>query len=339
MAKKRGRWGRRVAGVCLGVGVGVAVGGAGCRSSEAQGSGTQDLEGSALSPPAATAPAPVDYPGLHNVVAFAEGLLSGSAPEAPEGFRSLARLGVKTIVSVDGAVPDAEAARREGLRTIHLPIGYDGVGRRRGRELARAVSLRLGEGRVYLHCHHGKHRSAAAAGVVARVLDLASAEAVADRIRVAGTSPHYRGLLRSVAEARPVPAAALGALPRTFPQAVVPTGLVRGMTAIDEAFERLGAVRDAGWRVPPDHPDLVPAAEAGRLADLLRNLREDEEARSQPAPFGDLLAASARAAAELETALVAGRSESVLEGARAKLKASCRRCHERFRDEADLDAE
>ena len=70
---------------------------------------------------------------------------------------------MQTVISVDGAKPDLEAARKHGLRYVHLPHGYDGVPAPRGDELA--IALRTLEGPIYVHCHHGKHRSPAAAGV------------------------------------------------------------------------------------------------------------------------------------------------------------------------------
>ena len=40
-----------------------------------------------------------------------------------DGLRRLAEAGVRTIVSVDGAVPDLDAARRWGMRYVHLEHG------------------------------------------------------------------------------------------------------------------------------------------------------------------------------------------------------------------------
>src|SRR5215475_14398645 len=74
----------------------------------------------------------VEAPGLHNVYRLTEKLLSGSSPEGDEGFASLQRLGVKTIISVDGMRPDLERAHRFGMRYVHLPIGYDGVPKEQG---------------------------------------------------------------------------------------------------------------------------------------------------------------------------------------------------------------
>lgn len=34
---------------------------------------------------------------------------------------------MKTIVSVDGAIPNVEAAKAHGIEYVHIPFGYDGV--------------------------------------------------------------------------------------------------------------------------------------------------------------------------------------------------------------------
>src|SRR5262245_41464410 len=59
---------------------------------------------------------PRAFPGLHNVCRVSGKLISGGVPEDDEGFASLHKLGVKTIISVDGARPDVERARRLGFR-------------------------------------------------------------------------------------------------------------------------------------------------------------------------------------------------------------------------------
>src|SRR5437764_11542837 len=69
----------------------------------------------------------VDAAGLDNVFRISDRLCSGSSPEGDAGFASLKKLGVRTVLSVDGAAPDLERARRHGLRYVHLPIGYDSV--------------------------------------------------------------------------------------------------------------------------------------------------------------------------------------------------------------------
>ena len=92
-----------------------------------------------------------------------ERLYSGSEPHGEEGIASLKELGVKTIVSVDGAKPAVETARKYGMRYVHIPIGYDGVPEEAGQSLARL--MREAETPIYVHCHHGKHRGPAAVAV------------------------------------------------------------------------------------------------------------------------------------------------------------------------------
>ena len=124
-------------------------------------------EPAVLAPPL-DAPAPGEFPGLHQVVTFHPGVISGGVPGG-EGFATLAAMGVKTIISVDGGAPDVAAAKAAGIRYIHLPMGYDGCEESRVLELTRATRDSMERGGVYIHCHHGKHRSPAAAAVQRRV--------------------------------------------------------------------------------------------------------------------------------------------------------------------------
>jgi hypothetical protein len=87
-----------------------------------------------------------------------------------------------------------------------------------------------------------------------------------ERMRVSGTSEHYTGLYACTAESTIIPAAVLAAVPTDFPSVSRPTGMVKGMVDVGHAYEHLQWIEDANWQVPPQHPDLVPAAEAGTLA-------------------------------------------------------------------------
>src|SRR4051812_38582828 len=80
-----------------------------------------------IDPPSRAATQPANYQGLHNVVTYADGLYCGSVPEGKAGFATLAAIGIKTIISVDGATPEVELASKFGLRYVHLPVGYDGI--------------------------------------------------------------------------------------------------------------------------------------------------------------------------------------------------------------------
>src|SRR5688572_19279104 len=54
-------------------------------------------------------------------------LYSGGQPDGDAGFASLEKLGVKTVISVDGARPEIDVAKSHGMRYVHLPIGYNDV--------------------------------------------------------------------------------------------------------------------------------------------------------------------------------------------------------------------
>src|SRR4051794_20430730 len=72
--------------------------------------------------PAMTAAGPPGAARVGNALRVTDNLYSGSSPEGDEGFRSLCEWGVRTVISVDGAAPDVERARRFGLRYVHLPV-------------------------------------------------------------------------------------------------------------------------------------------------------------------------------------------------------------------------
>lgn len=294
--------------------------------------------GDANAQPGAVAPSmsddqPLDYAGLHNVVAYGKGLYSGSVPDGTEGFQTLKAMGVRTIISVDGAKPDLTAARAQGMRYVHLPIGYNGMSDDRTLEIARAV--RDLPGPIYLHCHHGKHRSAGAAGAAAVTLGMLSAEQAEQRMHVSGTAANYTGLFACVENARVASDRELQRASDAFPEVWKTSGLVQSMVEMDEVFENLKAIEQAGWRTPPDHPDLVPVAEAGRLADLLRTLHDHDDVRSpsHTEEFRTWLASDAQLAQALEDALLRNTiNREALSEQFAAIGQSCKSCHEKYRD-------
>ncbi|HJQ79740.1 MAG TPA: hypothetical protein VJ828_07280, partial [Lacipirellulaceae bacterium] len=216
--------------------------------------------------------------GLHNLINVTSRLYSGSEPHGEEGIASLQMLGVKTIVSVDGAKPKVELARKYGLRYVHVPIGYDGIHEEAGQMLARLV--REAEGPIYLHCHHGKHRGPAAAAVACIAGgDMSTDEAIEFLVR-AGTSKDYAGLWRDVKAYTRPPANAK--LPELVEVAEVGS-FAAAMSQVDRAFDSVKLSRDAKWTVPAEHPDIVPAQEALLLQEGLheaaRNLGDGHDAQ------------------------------------------------------------
>ena len=152
-------------------------------------------------------PRRIDAKNLLNLVQVHSKVVSGGLPEGDEAFEELQSLGVRTVISVDGMTPDVETARRYGLRYVHLPHGYDGVPDVRATQLAKAV--RELEGPIYIHCHHGKHRSPAAASVACVAGGLIPKAKSLSILQLAGTSHNYRGLYESARQVKPLPAALL----------------------------------------------------------------------------------------------------------------------------------
>jgi len=240
-------------------------------------------------------------PALHNVFRLTPQILSGSQPEGEAAFAWLAAQGVQTIVSVDGARPDVEAARQHGLRYVHLPFGYDGVPTNRVAELAKLA--RTLPGPFYVHCHHGKHRGPAAAAVLCEASagwSPAQAEAF---LKQAGTAPDYPGLYRSVHGFQAPDPASLDALTNALPEIAPTPGLVPAMVALDGHLDRLRSAQQAGWRTPPDHPDVAPAHEATLIWEQFRELARAPEGLGKPASFMERLRESEAAADELRQAL------------------------------------
>lgn len=284
-----------------------------------------------VTPPAADATAPENYPGLHNVVTYSAGLYSGALPEGDEGFESLEALGVRTIITVDGSAPDVAVATAHGMRYVHLPVGYNGVSPERTLEIARAI--RDLPGPVYLHCHHGKHRSAGALGAAVVTLGLLTPEEALARMKVSGTAENYTGLFQCVADARPADAAKLNTASNAFPSVTKISGFAETMVAVDAHFDSIKAIEKAQWEVPADHPDLVPTAVAGDLHNLFRGLEDDRDVKVRPDDFKQWLKDAALHASAIETELTKpAPSVEVLAEQYKLLNQNCKQCHAKYRD-------
>lgn len=281
-------------------------------------------------PPAHQRPATTQATTLHNVLQLTVKVISGSVPVGDAGFDELSAMGVRTIISVDGAMPDIARAQARGMRYVHLPVGYHGIEPDRGLALARA--MRDLPGPIYLHCHHGRHRGPAAAAAAAIVLGEVTNESGIAFLRQAGTSENYTGLYACVLDSKAVGDDILDAAPADFPAVSPMPEFVKAMVAAQEAYDHLVEVRDAGWTVPEHHPDLVPIAEAGLLENLMRAMVDDPETNRYPPEFADLMRASHRLTGEFESALAAGQPHAELSRRLKLVGDSCRDCHVQFRD-------
>lgn len=274
---------------------------------------------------------------LPNAVRVHSKVISGGLPDGLVAFEELRSLGIKTVISVDGAKPDLASAEKCGLRYVHLPHGYDGIPEGRAAELAKAV--RDLPGPIYIHCHHGKHRSPAAAATACVSAGLIDHEAGLSVLQVAGTSPNYRGLFESAQTAKPLDNALLDQLDADFPETAKLPATAEAMVALEHTHDHLKLFEKAGWKLLPDQPDLTPEHEALLLREHYTELLRTEAVQQQPERFRHLMSAGETAAQHLENALRAwsgpNAKGSIPDAIPAAFKAvndNCKSCHQEFRD-------
>jgi protein tyrosine phosphatase (PTP) superfamily phosphohydrolase (DUF442 family) len=251
-------------------------------------------------PPVNSLAKPVIIPGLRNTFLVAERIYSGSQPDSDAAFEALAKLGVKTIVSVDGSKPDVARAHKFGLRYVHLPFGYDGVPPDRVAELAKVT--RVEGGSFYVHCHHGLHRGPTAVAVMCEADEGWTPDQAVVWLREAGTSNDYPGLYRSAREFR-MPTKEQLAAATNFPEVARTSSLVDTMVAIDGHFSRLKQAQKAGWKAPPGGPDVSPDQEAMMVWELFREVPRAADLTGRPEGFRQKLAEAERTAENLRTLL------------------------------------
>ncbi len=192
-------------------------------------------------------------------------------PSGSDVFDQIASLGIKTVVSVDGKEPDQQAAAKAGLRYVHLPIGYDSVPI--PVQAALKQLLETTQGSVLIHCHHGKNRGPAAAVIAAMIEGGISKDHALELMKQAGTGADYKGLWRDVQNYATL-------TPNVTPADLVPvaqvTPFVREMTRMDDAFEKLEAIKVETWNNELANELTVVLVEGFREA--LRNTEKDHSA-------------------------------------------------------------
>ncbi len=267
--------------------------------------------------------------GLDRYIAWSDNVGQGAQPEGDIAFQNLKALGYRTILSVDGSVPDIEGARKHGLRYVHVPIGYDGINKPLAARIVKAA--RISEHPIFVHCHHGKHRGPAAAMICRISEDKISNATAIKGLERSGTSKNYTGLWRDVRAFRGVSEEDLAAVTE-LPNKVLPKGLRAGMVHVNERWEALKLSQKNAWKPMAAHPDISAPHEARMLWELNREMaRNDTEAQGKGDIFLKYLKVSEDAGIALEKAL---RAKDV-EGANkqfAIITNSCASCHRDYRN-------
>lgn len=280
---------------------------------------------------------PQELPGVHNFFRFSDSIFSGSEPDGEVGLETLAELGVRTIVSVDGKAPAADAAAKLGMRYVHIPIQYKGISPDEMEHLAK--TFREFDAPFFVHCFHGKHRGPAGAAVGRVVRDGAPRDiAIAEMRQYAGTSKKYEGLYRSIA-ARKIPSSAeTAAAPYDFPAIERPEGIVGAMVPAARTHDHLMDLSENGWAPDPAHPDIDAVNEAQKLHEAFAGAEGHAEITSKPADFQELWSVATDESAALVAALerfAAGQADEA-ESADLHFEAvrdACSRCHSVYRNE------
>jgi protein tyrosine phosphatase (PTP) superfamily phosphohydrolase (DUF442 family) len=275
--------------------------------------------------------------GLPNAYRLHARVISGGEPDGEPAFAALKKLGIKTIISVDGARPNLALAEKYGLRYAHLPHGYDGVPDQRIRELAKAV--RDLPGPVYIHCHHGKHRSPAAAAVACVATGLLDSDRALVVLQTAGTSENYRGLYQSVRTVQRIDDKSLDQLAADFPAQVKISPIADAMVQIEHAHDHLKAFAESRWQPLPRQPDLDAAHEALLFKEHYVELARTPEVQKMPAAFRKLLSKAESEAGRLEDSLQKWQRSGQpspppanLNAVLAAITKNCTACHQQFRD-------
>jgi protein tyrosine phosphatase (PTP) superfamily phosphohydrolase (DUF442 family) len=283
--------------------------------------------------------APADYDGLHNVYVLGDDIISGAEPADPEALERVASWGVKTILSVDGKVPDADTAAALGMNYVHVPIQYKGMQRDELYKIAK--TFREMEGPFYVHCYHGKHRGPAAAAVGRIVLDgVPRDRAIAEMRQWCATSSKYEGLYATVATADIPTEEETEAFEFGFESAHSFEGIRAGMILMARTWDLTKVADENGWALDPEHPDVDPLQQATQLHQIFDLISHQDEMASWQDDFRTWMEEGRAASGQLVRALSScsqdGVAESVwkaeAEEAYTLVAASCTACHAAYRD-------
>lgn len=274
------------------------------------------------------APAHLDTRNIAHAIRIHPRVVVGSKPEGLAGFRELKQLGVKTIISVDGLLPDTQSARSLGLRYVHMPQGYDGIPPTEINQLAKAIHDLPAP--IFVHCHHGRHRAPAAAVAACIALGYLEKNAGEPTLTFAGTSRDYTGLYGSVLSTRRLTPRAIAAIEADFREAVAPPRVVEVMTELEALTDRLAGhlthTKDTDSRTRPANDALM-------LAELFAELRRTPETQRRSPAFATRLAESESSARKLHRSLnQQARDKLQAVETLRHIRANCVACHRAFRD-------
>lgn len=283
-----------------------------------------------------SSPQALDLPGIENSFRVTARIYSGGQPTGEASFARLRELGIKTVLSVDGAKPDVEAATKFGLRYIHLPLGYGGISTNDALRLIKAAAV--AEGPIFVHCHHGRHRAAAAVGVICQGTEGWIPGQAVQWMTQAGTAAEYTGLFRANAEFKSPPPEVIRSIPASFPEVAPVPSITQAMVEIDHSWDWLKAAEKAGWSMSNSEEANRLVSNALLLADAFEEISRTAGSDLKKPGFKKQLREAMVSARELHALL---KTQPELDplvfakeaGKRMKRAGqSCLECHKKFRN-------
>ena len=103
--------------------------------------------------------APVELPGVPNLHRVSENLYRSAQPTA-EGFKNLARMGVKTVVNLRESEADRKLSAGTGITIVEIPVNVSSPTRE---QVLRFLKIATDPARapVLVHCRYGSDRTGA----------------------------------------------------------------------------------------------------------------------------------------------------------------------------------
>lgn len=281
-------------------------------------------------------------PTLPNAIQVDDGVVSGGQPAGDAGFAALAARGIRTVISVDGMKPEVALASKHGLRYVHLPHGYDQVPQKTGRSLAKAIESLPKP--IYIHCHHGRHRSPAAAAVGCIQAGRLTTEQGMQLLQTARTCEEYGGLYRSVQTAQPLDHATLANEPADFPAVVQLPPVVDHMVDMQHSLDQLMSWQQPEPQRAASANNVDPGANRQRetavlLMESLKEFDRSQATQQRPEPWRELTSNAISKSQQLVATYTRSKAESSEVDPRAKrrqlleqIRTDCRSCHRQFRN-------
>ena len=258
---------------------------------------------------------------LDGVYKLDDNLYIGPAP-GKKHFSELKSLGIKSLISVDGAVPDLKGAESEEMSYAHVPIRYKGISD--AQKLAILAAYEQLPKPVYLHCHHGIHRAPTSAMIILMNQKRRNKQSAIKEMKTIGTGLNYKGLYKTVETFEPIAESDIKNH-KTVPAKATLEDFTEQMAQLDRIFDRLKKYTTQNWKASgdnsPEHDSLLFRESMTEIVRFNKDKRFHKELIKMQSDAVEL-------EKEIKLKAFTAASQRV-----KQLRKDCRSCHEKYRDE------